>query len=200
MSATLETIRPGFTFDEPTHRYAYKGVPVPSVTQVLDRYSGLEFVDAEVLRRAALFGTHVHKAVHLFNCDRLNWATLDPPLVPYVRAWETFLRESGAVVLHSENKMLSEAHGYAGTLDSLVFWTNSRRLIDVKSTASVPRTVGPQTAAYAELWKENHGDTIRDRYCVHLKPDGKYRAHKLDNPRDWQVFKAALTIHRWLDA
>ncbi|KKK92433.1 hypothetical protein LCGC14_2703000, partial [marine sediment metagenome] len=38
---------------------------------------------------------------------------------------------------------------------------------------------------------------IRDRYCAHLKPDGKYDLHKLSDPRDWDIFKAALMLCKW---
>lgn len=195
----IETVAPGFTFEEGAHRYVYKGVPVPSVTQVLDRYSGLEYVAEDLLERARQLGTHVHKAVHLFNEERLELATLDPVLQAYLLGWQRFLDETGAVVIHSEQRLLSRNNGFAGTLDSIVHWGKSRRLVDVKTATAHPRTVGPQTAAYAEAWKEVHGETIRERYSVLLTPDGRYNLKKCDDPRDWNIFRAALTLHRWLD-
>lgn len=188
----------GLEFDPASHTYRYRGTKLPSVTTVLDRYSGLEHVAPDVLEAAAELGTHVHAACHLFNEERLDRETLDPALLPYVQAWERFLTETGAVVLHSERRVVSPRHGYAGTLDTIVAWGKREPLIDIKSTTSLPRTVGPQTAAYAEAWQEMTGRRIRDRYCVHLKPDGRYALHKLDDPRDWQVFKAALVVHQWL--
>ena len=184
-------------FQSEGHRYLLDGMEVPSVTGILEPYTGLEYVDRELLRRAAEFGTHVHEACHLFNLDMLNSDALDPALAPYVTAWAQFLEDTGAVVLQSEFRVASEQLGYAGTLDTIVFWGKSNRLIDIKSTAGVPRTTGPQTAAYTQAYREQTGESIRDRYCAHLKPDGKYDLHKLSDPRDWDIFKAALMLCKW---
>ena len=188
---------PTLNFDSGAHTYELNGVHVPSVTQVLSPYTGLEFVDPDVLQRAAQFGNHVHDACHLFNIDELDWMTLDDALTPYVRAWADFLEDSGAVVIKSEHRVYSERHKFAGTLDVLVDWKRRTRLIDLKSTASVPKTVGPQTAAYAEAHTEMTGQYVSDRYCLHLKPDGKYKAHKLDDRRDWTIFQSCLNVYNW---
>lgn len=188
----------GLTFDEKSHTYRVDGRIWPSVTQCLDRYAGLEFVDREVLRRAAEFGNHVHAACHLFNEERLDWATLDPALVGHVQGWQRFLEETGAVVLSSEALVVSRRHGFCGKLDSRCAWGRTNRLVDIKSTSTLPRTVGPQTAGYAEAWHEMTGERLRDRYCVHLVGNGKYVVHALKDPRDWQIFKAALVVHQWM--
>lgn len=189
----------GLAFEEARHRYTLDGVTVPSVTQVLDPYSGLEHVPPDVLERAKEFGTHVHQAVHLFNEERLDFATLDRALLPFVQGWQKFLDETGAVVLDSERRVASRRHGYAGTLDVRVYWGRSIRLIDVKSSAIRPRTVGPQTAAYSEALREETGERVRDRYCVRLTQDARYIPDRLDDPRDWEMFKAALVVRRWCE-
>jgi hypothetical protein len=186
-----------FEFDPGKHAYAIDGRPVPGVTSVLEPYSGLEYVDPATLAAAAEFGTHVHQACHLYNLETLDWGALHPELRPYVQAWAKFLDDVGGVVLSSERRVFSVRHGYAGTLDSRVAWGRSNRLVDIKSTAGVPRTVGPQTAAYAEAWQEQTGERLRDRYCVHLTHAGRYNVHRLSDPRDWEIFKAALVIHHW---
>lgn len=184
-------------FNPVGHQYLLNNRPVPSVTQVLQPYSGLEFVDREVLARAAEFGTHVHEACHLLNLGRLDADNLDEALVPYVQAWAQFLEDTGAVVVLSEHRVASEAYNFAGTIDTIVHWGKSSRLVDIKSTSGVPRTVGPQTAAYRQALKESTGDSVRDRYCVQLKPDGRYALHKLTDPNDWNIFQSALNLHRW---
>jgi len=188
----------GLHFEDESHTYRVDGVKVPGVTSVLDPYSGLQFVDPAILAAAAELGTHVHLACHLHNEERLDWAALDPVLEPYVRAWAKFLEDVGAVVIESERRVYSARHGFAGTLDTVLAWGRSNRLVDTKSTAAVPKTVGPQTAAYGEAYAEETGRRLRDRYCVHLKPDGSYTLTPLKDPNDWQIFKAALVLHRWL--
>ena len=186
----------GLEFDPDAHVYRLNGETLPGVTQCLEPYTGLEFVNWELLRRAAEFGTHVHAACHLFNEERLDWSSLDPPLVPYVQAWERFLDESGAVVVHSELRVASRRWKYAGTLDTIADWRRRRSLIDIKSGA-VPRTVGPQTAAYAEAFQEMTGRRVERRYCVQLKANGTYRLVPLEEAADFSIFMSALNIHRW---
>lgn len=187
-------------FEPDGHVYRLDGRVLPSVTQILEPYTGLEFVDKELLRRAAEFGSHVHEACHLHDTGQLDEASLDPALVPYLDGWKQFLEDSGAVVILSEHRVASRKHGYAGTFDKLMFWGKSRRMVDVKSGTVLPRTVGPQVAAYCEAYDEGTRERIRDRYCIHLPGAGKYKSHKLTDARDWNYFKAALVLHQWFYA
>lgn len=186
-------------FEPEGHIYRVDGRVFPSVTQVLEPYTGLEFVDRETLRRAAEFGNHVHQAVHLYNVGELDEQSLDPALVPYLDGWKLFLYESGATVILSEHRVASRRYQFAGTLDDLLFWGNSKRLIDVKSGSVVPKTTGPQLAAYGRAYFEETGERIRYRRCVHLPGEGKYKVIPLNNPRDWPIFQCALTIHKWIN-
>lgn len=184
-------------FNDADHTYKLDGGAVPGVTSVLEPYTGLEFVNWELLKAAAEFGNHVHQACHLFNMDDLHWGSLDPALIPYVEAWRDFLRDSGAVVIESEERVYSARHGYAGTLDTTCLLKKTKRIYDIKTGTTVPKTVGPQIAAYNQARREMTGESLMRRYCVHLKGDGKYNVVPLKNPRDWDIFKAALMLHRW---
>jgi hypothetical protein len=184
-------------FDEPSHRYTVDGREFPSVTGILEPYTGLSYVDRELLHKAAEFGNHVHLACHLHDRGELDEATLDQALVPYLDGWKRFLDDSGAIVILSEYRVASRKHGFAGTFDKLLFWGKSERLADIKSGSVLPKTVGPQTAGYVEGYAEETGQRIRDRYCIHLPGDGKYKSHKLTDARDWSIFKSCLNVHNW---
>lgn len=179
--------------DKETHTYRKGGRIVPSVTEVLAPWNGFEFVSRDVLAAAADFGRNVHEACHLLNRGELDEQELDQLLLPYVRSWQGFLEASGAVVLASEQMVYHAGYGYAGTLDVIADW-KGQALIDIKSTAAVPRTVGPQTAAYAEA----RGAKKCRRYCVHLQADGSpAKATALKESTDFSIFISALNLHRW---
>lgn len=179
--------------DKETHVYRVDGRVVPGVTEVLRPLQDFDHVQAGVLAAAADFGQNVHEAVNLLNRGELDFDTLDLALVPYVQSWQGFLEASGAVILASEQAVYSKTYGFAGTLDAVAFWKGDA-IIDVKSTAAVPRTVGPQTAAY----KEARGNKKARRYCVHLQADGSPgRAHELKDPADFSIFLSALNIWKW---
>lgn len=180
-------------FDAALHEYHKDGRKLPSVTQVLEPYYGLEFVDWDKLKAAQEFGTHVHEACHLLNIGELNRMSLSSSVKAYVHGWERFLDESGLVVIESESRVCHDKMGYAGTLDVIGAFPEKTNqvLIDIKTGASAPKTVGPQTAAYNEA----RGKRI-PRYCCLLMPHA-YNLIPLTDVRDFDIFKAALTLHRW---
>ncbi len=178
-------------FDAGTHTYTLGGRVLPSVTQVLSILDRFERVPPAMLDAAREFGTHVHMACDLDNRGVLDEASLDAALLPYLEGWRKFRRVSGAVILESELRVHHAGLAYAGTLDVLAHWKSRHCIIDIKS-GQVPRTVGPQTAAYA------HALTIQRpaRYCVQLMPND-YRVHALTDPRDWSIFLSCLNLTKW---
>lgn len=193
---TQETTAIGLAFDEAAHAYTFHGEPVPGVTTVLEPWSGLEFVDPLTLQAAAEFGTHVHMACDFYNKGILDRSSLDPEIEAYLAGWEKYLEESGAVVVYSEAKVVHPVYKYAGTLDTICRLKKTNRLTDIKTGSAIPKTVGPQTAAYNEAWHAMTGQDRMRRQCVHLMPND-YTVQHLDRPDDWDIFKAALTLYQW---
>ena len=183
-------------FDEASHTYHVGGVRWPSVTEVLDPLLELDGIPRHVLDAAAAFGSNVHAACHLYNQGRLDEASLDPALAPYLFGWKQFLADTGAIVVASELRVSHKQLRYAGTLDTIAMIDRRRELVDIKSTAEIPRTVGPQTAAYAEA----KGEPRIRRRVVQLRADGDYRSRVLTNRTDFNVFVSCLNIWRFRNA
>lgn len=185
-------------FDEAAHRYTVNGERFPSVTEVLDPLLELDGIPKATLKAAAQFGTHVHLACHLYDKGVLDEPALDPHLAPYLAAWKLFLRDTGSTVIHSEVRVVHPKLRYAGTLDKILKLgraINRREpkvLLDIKS-GEVPRTVGPQCAAYEAAYSTEP----LPRYCLQLRGDATYRLTKLADPTDWSIFLSALNLHHW---
>lgn len=193
-------------FNAERHEYKVGGHIVPSVTQILGILQDFGGVSADVLERAADFGRNAHEAVDLANKGVLDEESLDPALVPYLAAWRRFLEDAGATVLASEVRVYHPGQHYAGTLDALVSIRNKVAVVDVK-TGAVPRTVGPQLAAYAEAYSANEDNphAIRRRLCVQLVGDEAlaargYRVHECKDHADWSIFQSCLNIWRFRNA
>lgn len=183
-------------FDAARHEYRVRGRVVPSVTTVLGILTDFGAVPAEVLARAAEFGTHVHQACALWNRGILDEAALDPALAPYLAQWQRFVVESGAEIRDSELPVYHRGLNYAGTLDVLADWKGQRCVIDIK-TGVVPRSVGAQTEAYRRAHDSQEcGPAARRRYCVQLTADA-YKVHALTDPSDWALFNSCLNIWRY---
>jgi hypothetical protein len=180
------------SFEPSTHSYTLGDKKLPSVTQVLRFLEDFEHVPQHLLEAAAQFGRHVHEACHLHNLGVLDWDRLDGQLEPYVRAYDKFLVESGFVVTASEERVANAVYGYAGTLDVRGLLNKRPTLIDIKSTATLSRTVGPQTAAYEKCMAVRHA-----RAALHLRPDGTYRFTKFTEPTDWPMFQSCLNLNNW---
>lgn len=192
-------------FDAATHTYTLGGKRLPSVTEIIQdcRLEDYSMVPPDVLEAAREFGSHVHQATHLFDLGELDWATLDPEIKPYVEAWGTFLDDTGAVVIASEQPVVHEKLGYAGTPDRGLAWDSRIVIPDLKATAVVPRTVGIQTSAYAEAYQSMRGGRKPDRCCVHLTPNAKgrpYKSHPRRELSDWSMFLSALNCWRFRHA
>lgn len=191
-------------FDAATHRYTVGGLRLPSVTEVLDPLLELDGIPRAVLKAAGEFGTHVHMACDLYDRGVLDEPALDPHLAPYLAAWKIFLRETGAEVIATEARVAHPKLRYAGTLDKIVRWTRRGRhelvQIDIKS-GEVPRTVGPQTAAYNEAAIQTGVITGPiPRFALQLRGDATYRLLAQKSPTDWSIFLSALNLHHWRKA
>lgn len=190
-----------FEFDRVAHTYTLDGQRLPSVTEVLGLLQNFDTIPWATLERARQRGERVHQCINAYN--RGAYAAVDFPedVAYYLDGWEAFLNESGAVVVASEQPVYHKALRYAGTPDCVLSWKNDRRLLvpDVKATWEIPPTVGAQTAAYAEAYKQQHGLSLKiDRACVHLTPDG-YTLHMRDDPADWSLFVSTLNVYRFLE-
>lgn len=194
---------PNLQFDEARHEYRVAGERWPSVTEILDPLLELDGIPKELLEAARQFGTHVHSAVHLWNTDELDEESLDSNLAPYLAAWKSFITQTKAIVVLSELRVMHHSLEYAGTLDSIVEWDGMLHVLDVKTGAQIPKTVGPQTAAYLEAYKSQYGSQpgLRRlspvRYCVHLHKTGEFGLRKLCDRADFHLFLSALNIHKW---
>ena len=178
------------------------GTRLPSVTEILRecRLEDFSYVDAGVLEAAREFGSNVHHACHLHDTGELDWTALDPALVPYLEAWRAFLEDTGAVVIASEQAVVHERLGYAGTPDRVLAWGSRVVIPDLKATAALPRTVGVQTAAYAKAYQAMRGGKEPERYCIHLKPGVRgrnYKAHPRRDPAEWSLFLSCLNVYKF---
>ena len=186
----------GLTFNEAGHQYMLDGVELPSVTQVLGPYESWSSVPAAMLEAARDRGHRVHAACALDLLGTLDDDTVDDEVAPYLAQFRRFLVESRFEAVLSEHRVWSAKLGYAGTLDLYGDLPNAKSaLLDIKS-GSLPRSVGPQTAAYARALNESAGMVTRSRWCLLLTPE-KYALKRFDDPRDEKIFLAALLLHQW---
>ncbi len=176
-------------FDEATHTYKVDGKVVPSVTQIL-KSAGL--VEDRWFNEAARDrGRIVAVAIELHSKNNLQY--VPDGYQGYVDAWEKFLAETDFVPREVEQPRYHAVLGYAGTPDTEGDLWDLPTTIDVKTGCDAPH-YPIQTSAYDGFWLKT---VKRARYCLFLKGDGGYNLREHSNPRDWDVFLAALKVTHW---
>lgn len=183
------------TFDEANHTYRYAGELVPSVTQVLQPLSDFSFVNPEVLAAASAFGTAVHKCCELNDTNDLDEDALDPALVPYLTAWRKFCADHEAEWSMIEARVFHEGLRYAGTLDRYGKVQGKACVVDIKTSAQLYPSIGPQLAGYKNAISSAPPATAR--MAVQLKGDGNYVAKTYTDRTDWPLFCSLLTLRQW---
>lgn len=185
----------GVLFDRYHHRYSVRGKNVPSVTDILAPLTNLRMVRAEVLHAAAHLGTAVHKACELDDLGQLDESSVIPALSGYLTAWRRFCADHTARWMRIESCVYHEQMGYAGTVDRYGLVDGAPAVVDLKTSAGLPPTIGPQLAAYAKAIPEASAGVRR--IGVLLKPGGHYLTQDYSSPTDWAVFASLLTLQNF---
>lgn len=180
----------GLIFDEEKHLYLFKGQEVKSVTQILKARGFID--DRWFTEESRARGQAVHAACHYLDEEDLDWDTLDPIVVPYVRAYEKFKIEHGFIPHLMEHRVFNPTYMYAGTLDR-TGWINEREvLLDFKSGAISP-WVGLQLAGYGLCLKKR-----LPRIALRLKADETYELREFKDPADYDIFLMQVSTHHWI--
>jgi len=186
------------TFDPIPHEYRWQNAIVPSVTQIIRPIAtDFGFVAPDVLERARQKGDAVALMMELDCARQLDEESLTGPLVGYFKQWRDFLRVTKFQVLHAELPLYSKLYGYAGKFDLFGVLESNEMVIDEKSGA-VPKTARPQTAAYAQLIKEEGICAKPRRRVLDLKEDSWKLSDEYRDPGDLKVFLSCLTLHNFL--
>ena len=182
------------TFDPSLHTYRVSGQVVPGVTSILSPLTNYEAIPPHVLQAAADFGNAVHMACELHDLSELDEEALDPALVPYLTAWRHFCSDHSTEWEQIETPIYHATMRYAGTPDRIGKVDGIRSVVDIKTTAALYPSVGPQLAAYAHAYGMS---PTAPRIAVQLKADGTYTAQRYADPNDWPVFCSLLTLRNW---
>lgn len=179
------------TFDHATHTYEVGGKVLPSVTQIVNRVIPRQhYADEWYLRR----GSMVHKAIAMHLNGNLDWPSLDPRILGYVRAADRCLAENfpnWREDFVAEMPLPGGPLGYAGTFDLLT----GGKLIDWKCSDTPATEV--QLGGYVALI-EHWGKSVRACVAVELSEAGTYKTQWYKPARCKALFLAALSIYGWM--
>lgn len=194
---------PDLIFEPGPHRYTYKGLVVPSVTQSIDWMINF-YAPKEVMEAAAQRGTIVHKLTEKW--DQGEWdegwqrdidvAGLDG----YLEAWKAFTRERVASIEAVEMLVFHPQALYAGTLDRALYLNDKPEelsIVDIK-TGILHDEYAMQTAAYQHAYNQGQkGKKATRRAVAQLLPNGDYNVVEYKDKSDISAYLSALNVHNW---
>ena len=163
-------------FIESSHTYLYRGVIIPSVTQLMKRSSEEHYqgISEQRLAIAANRGTRVHQAIHEY--ETLGLMTTDEEVKPYLTEYIIAKARHKFQPLAQEFMLTSGL--FAGTLDMLAEYKGMQVIIDLKATSVLNKSLAEiQLAGYDELCAYN-GIGVNECYILHLTKD-KHKLHRI---------------------
>jgi len=179
-------------FDEENHVYTLRGRRLQSVTGILNS-AGI--IDTTWFNESArIRGTYVHKAIHLYLKNELDFDSLDSVVVPYFNAFLKFLKEVKPEIIGSELRVLNLRDDYAGTLDLLLKLPGCKTidLVDIK-TGSLSAWTALQLVGYIRAENEM-GVVAGMRAGLQLMENGNYNYKTYTNPADHGVWDACRIV------
>jgi len=199
-------IQQDVVFDEITHTYTQAGVPCPrSVTGLLKKYGmtpDFSRIPKDILEVARQRGCAYAEGRRLLLQGReLDPSTIDPQIQGYIKAFKSFWKDSGAVLIETEVPHVSPL-GFGFKADIFAFVAGRRMVIDDKCTAEIPKSVGLQTAGYSLGWDSLEPEAkIEGRAVLWLKKTGEYKFRLLEDPDDMSAFmdilNADIKLTKW---
>jgi hypothetical protein len=186
------------TFEPIGHIYRCAGRVIPHVTGVLDGLTDYSMVVPHHMEIARQRGTAVHALVEFtaqgIPCDTPEWMT------PVAEYWDQFCAESGFRMIASERRVYHPTYDYAGTLDLVCELPKTKLkgvgILDVKRSFMGGKTIGYQTAAYAEAYQAGGGEKINWRAALRLREDSPYRLATYPDKGDFSKFLTCLAYMR----
>lgn len=152
----------------------HKNSVLPSTTEILSPYSGLENVPEKYLTIASERGTRVH--TYCASIALGEWIpSPEDDVKGYIESFKKWFNLFVNEVLLCEEEIEDKDLGYCGHPDLVVLSSklNGIVLIDLKTPTSVKSTWGAQLAAYAQIIEKKKNINIGRLGSLRLKSDGR---------------------------
>lgn len=187
-------------FDTENHTYTLDKTAVPSVTTIVDFLNRGRFTPSPVMENARRRGLRVHELCELY--DMGAELDLEPEVIPYILAYERFVRDYSPEWYYIEKKLGSPKDKFAGTIDRLGLISGKSSLVDIKTTANFDRmtkiTLAVQLVGYAMLCADNDLCWPEKLYGVQLKSDGSYQVYEVTEIEKQYNFNAFIMFNKLL--
>lgn len=145
--------------------YEIDGIWYPRVTAIVSikakpalyKFYGDQesFNSGEAIKeKSAEEGTLIHETIEAILMGKS--AAIPYSIRPVIEAFLEFKKNNEIIPFKIEERVVSKKHWYAGTVDVIGKLNGNLGILDIKTSNSIYRDYGLQTAAYIEAIKENN--------------------------------------------
>lgn len=185
-------------FKEETHQYFYKGLNIPSVTQIISASNlrGLDNIPLSILENASERGTAVHQAIEFYN--KYKFTNINDEYKGYFEAYKKWHNDKGCSFskIRSEVQVHHKILNYAGTIDMIITDTSEECiLVDIKTTNELDKKyVSVQLSAY-KYALESENIKVKGLFVLWLKKNGTYEFIEVPDKRN--IFMYSLSLYNF---
>ncbi len=174
------------------------------VTEILSPFTGIEFVDKNILEYAAERGTRVHKYIEGY-LNGWKLAEYEEDAAPYVASFGRFWGSSGHAFeggkMVTEKRMFCNDKQITGQVDVIIECDECTYVIDWKTSSMKHKFWELQGAAYRYLCEREGYSNIEAVLFVKLSKSGNRPVlYKDENyEENLELFFKCLEIYRYFD-
>jgi len=191
---------PNFEYDPENHIYKLDGNVIPGYSEIAkaEGLVDLSAVDGKILQESADFGKKFHRMTQLWDKKRLDLATLDKQLIPWLETYKRFLKEYKVEIYAEwiEQPIYSTIWKYGTTPDRLGMVNGKLTVAEIKTTTTIHPAVRLQLAAQKIALTEQTGLKITKRMAVQFFQD-EYKVHPYDSPKDERIWLSAVILYNF---
>lgn len=162
--------------------YVIDGFWYPRVTSILSikskpglymYYAGMpSYHAAEKMKvKSAEEGSLVHEVIE--SILKKENPSIPDSIKPSVDAFNDFINSHDVEPIMIEERIISRQHKYAGTIDILAKVDGKMGVLDLKTSRSIYRDYGMQTAAYVEALHENPATPLLTSWVLRIDQSQK---------------------------
>lgn len=163
------------------------------VTEVLSKFSGIEYIKPEVLENAAQRGTRVHKACEGIAKGLDGW-DLPEEYQGYVESFKKWFNR-GKDFVEIEKRLYCSELGITGQIDFIIREPDGCVIVDLKTSARESKTWLLQGSAYSYLAKKA-GYDVKGILFLKVERDGSDPKLFLYN-ENMELFKEVLNVYKY---
>lgn len=162
------------------------------VTEVLYPFSGLQYVQKEVIDRAATRGTYVHSACEGIMRGLGNWESPEG-IQGYVDSFMSWWGK-GREIVDIERRFYDDEYMLTGQVDALIKMHDGIYVVDLKTSANPSKTWPLQGSAYAYLARKA-GYEIKGMVFLKLNREGE-NAREYRYEEEWDMYLKCFEVYK----